>query len=107
MGHASKQAPQAVHRAASSGPAWAMKASVVSARAGCSLVIREGCAASIVWSSMVRQYERRPWDDWPLATHHWIPGVIEACLNRLMVRDAHWMPAGQSTPIMTSEAFTT
>ena len=39
MGQAAKQAPQAVHRAASSGPAWARKASVVSARAGCSLVM--------------------------------------------------------------------
>ena len=39
MGHAAKQAPQAVHRAASSGPASARKASVVSARAAGSFVI--------------------------------------------------------------------
>ncbi len=39
MGQAAKQAPQAVHSAASRGPASARKASVVSARWVCSLVM--------------------------------------------------------------------
>jgi hypothetical protein len=42
MGQAAKQAPQAVHNDASSGPARARKASVVSARASGSLVISKG-----------------------------------------------------------------
>ena len=48
MGQALKQAPQVLHKAASSGPASARKSSVVLARAACSGSLSVSCASALV-----------------------------------------------------------
>jgi hypothetical protein len=76
IGHALKQAPHAVQSAASSGPISARKASEVSERAACNLLIVESCAPSGVSSSDSLLSPR------PTQTQEWMDLARSAPLGR-------------------------